>query len=443
MAHNLGMRWLVFSLFVCLFVGALHGQGTTVVDKIVAKVEKNIVLLSEVKDEHRSLLASGMSVEECEVLESLIVNRMLLVQAAIDSVGVSQDEVENELNRRFDLLLGQFGSQQVLEDLYEKSVYQLKDELREEVKHGMTTQRMVQHLSQEVRVTPQEVRAFYDPLPTEEIPYLSTQVSIAQIVRVPEPSQEREEEVAAQLKDIRSELLQGKESFEVLARRHSMDPSVAQNGGTLGFFSLGQLAPEYEAAALRLAPGAISMPVRTSFGYHLIELLGKRGKKYNSRHLLWQVTPSEEDMERAEKSLKRLRERVIAESLSFEKMAMEHSEDEATRYNGGYLTGAGNSRYLSVEALDPLLFFTLDTLAMGAITQPMRYKKEGKEAWRIIFYKDKIQAHKANLAQDYGRFEEACLREKKEKYMKAWSTEAKENMFIEVDDLYESCGVLR
>ena len=193
------MRWLAFSLFLCLFAGVSCGQETAVVDKIIAKVEKNIVLLSEVKSERRSLLDSGMAVEECEVLESLIVNRMLLVQAAVDSIEVSQDEVENELNRRFDLLLGQFGSRQVLEDLYEKSVYQLKDELREEVKHGMTTQRMVQHLGQEVRVTPQEVRAFYDRLPDEDVPYLSTQVSIAQIVRVPKPSQEREREVAAKL----------------------------------------------------------------------------------------------------------------------------------------------------------------------------------------------------------------------------------------------------
>lgn len=429
--------WLFFGM--CSLVS--YGQGT-VVDKIVAKVEQHIVLLSEVKAEHQSLAASGVQATACEVLESLMVNRMLLSQAAADSITVSQEEVENDLNRRFSILLDQLGSQQVVEDLYGKSVYQLKDELREEVKNGMTTQRMVQQLSDEISVTPQEVKAFYEQLPEDEVPYLSTQVCISQIVRAPKPSKEQEAVVVVKLQRIREEILQGR-PFDSLARKHSMDPSVVQNGGTLGFFSLGQLAPEYEAAALRLSQGAISEPVRSAFGYHLIELLEKRGKKYNSRHILHQVTPSPADIARVEQDLQALRTRIETGELSFEEAAIAHSEDEATRYNGGYFTGEDNTRYVSVEALDPLLFFTLDTLAIGQTTKPLLHEIASKKAWRIIYYKDKIQAHRANLSQDYSRFEAAYRRQKKEKYMKAWAAAAKKNMFIEVYTPYENCEILR
>jgi peptidyl-prolyl cis-trans isomerase SurA len=233
------------------------------------------------------------------------------------------------------------------------------------------------------------------------------------------------------------------EDFGSLAAEYSDDPGSARRGGNLGFASRGQMVPEYEAAAMRMKPGQISMPVESDFGYHLIQLIERRGNEYNSRHILIRPDYTTVDFEAAERFLDSLRTLILEDSIIFENMAKEFSDDEETAGTGGFMIDANGSSIVSVEDLDPVIFFTIDTMNLGDISHPMRYRmKDGKEAVRIIYYKDRIKPHKANFKDDFQKIHLAALNEKRTLKLDEWFNEAKNEVFIQIDEDYKKCRIL-
>jgi peptidyl-prolyl cis-trans isomerase SurA len=233
------------------------------------------------------------------------------------------------------------------------------------------------------------------------------------------------------------------EDFAKLAAEYSQDPGSARLGGNLGFAPRGVMVPEFEAAAMRLKPGEISQPVETDFGFHIIQLIERRGNEFNSRHILLRSDFSEVDFSSAENFLDSLRLKILNDSIPFENAAKEFSDDEQTSGNGGFLFDKTGSARVSVEELDPVVFFTIDTMKVGEISRPLRYRTlEGKEAVRILFYKSRFRPHVINLEDDYQKVQMAALNEKKQKALDKWFDGAKQEVFIMIDEDYKHCKIL-
>lgn len=435
---------LISSLLTLSMVSYSQSGDGIVIDKIIAKVDDYIVLKSELERSYLDFLSRGEargSNAKCQILQQLVVNKMLMAQSEIDSIFVEDAEVNSNLDRRMAVMAQQFGGESEIERAYGKSIEQIRSEIFESIKEQLTIQRMQSELTSDLKVTPSEVKKFFKAIPQDSLPYFSTEVSVGQIVKQPEPGKLQKDKVKNLLLDIRSRIEKG-ESFESLARQYSQDPGSASLGGQLGFYGRGELAPEYEAASLSMSPGEISMPVETQFGIHLIQLQEKRGNTYRTRHILITPQPSQNDYDKAKQYLDSLRTLIVRDSLTFQSAAKEYSDDQETSSAGGFFQDETGAIRVPAEQLDPNIFFTIDTMQVGKITLPIRFQQpDGTYAFRIIYYKDKIRPHQANLDIDYQKIANAALMRKKNQIISEWFEKARGNVFIEVDPEYDYCNL--
>ncbi|MDB5272424.1 MAG: surA [Chitinophagaceae bacterium] len=420
------------------------------IDKIVAKVDNYIVLKSELEvaylqflQSQESKFAPDKSKIKCTILESLVINKLLLAKAELDSVTVDKSAVESQLDRRMQYFVSQFGSEKKLEDYYKKSVDDLKADLRRQVRDQMITEKMQGQITSGLKITPGEVEKFYKAIPKDSLPYFSTEVEVGQIVRTAEISKEQRALFLGKAEDIRQRLIQG-EDFCTLAKRYSEDPGSAKQCGELGFFKKGDLVKPYESMAYKLQPGETSEVVESEFGYHIIQLIERRGAEYNTRHILIKPGSSLRDLSHAENFLDSLRTMILRDSITFEKAAKEYSIEKTTKNNGGmFLDESGSSR-IPMEKIDPGVFFVIDTIQVGGISRPVRFRTEdNQEAVRIIYYKTKIPAHQANLKDDYQKIHNATMDEQKNTAINKWFDKTKGEVYIDIEPDYDSCNLLK
>lgn len=436
-----------------LFVALLMCQGLVmaqtpqkaVVDKIVAKVDDYIVLKSELERSYLDVLSRGERAgadTKCQILEGLVLNKLMAAKAEIDSIVVTDERVELDLDMRMQQILSQVGGdEQELEKYYGKTMEEFKDELRDQVREQLVVQEVQSTIIQDITITPDEVKRFFKNIPRDSLPYFSTEVIVGQIVRKPTTNKAAMKEAEKKLYDLRQRALNG-EDFQELAVAHSEGPS-ARYGGNLGWVKRGQMVPEFEAAAMKLKPGEISKPIETEFGLHIIQSVDRRGNEYNARHILIQHKYLEEDFKKAAHFLDSIKTLIELDSITFEKAAKEFSDDKSTSGSGGYLISQTGSNKVPTSELDGSLFFTLDTMEVGNITNPLRFKMpDGKEAMRIIYFKDKFRPHQANLKDDYQKIQMAAKNAKQNKIMNEWFIEAIEDVYIEIDDEYKHCKIL-
>src|SRR5690606_3706040 len=351
-----------------------------VVDRIRAKGDNNIILESDLQKAYLEAVArSQQGVEApttCEVFESMLVNKMMVAKAEIDSVVVTEAEVIIQTDQRFNMTMQQFGGdEETLVEAYGKTADQLKNEIHDAIKEQLIVGKMQGVISEGLSVSPADVRQFYDKIPTDSLPFFSAEVSVGQIVKKPEVSKEEKDKVFKLLASIKKKILDNETDFATMARQYSEDPGSAASGGDLGFFNRGELAPEYEATALNLKQGEISDPVESMFGVHMIQLLEIKGNSFNTRHILITPKPTESDIADAERFLDSIRTMIVTDSLSFAKAAKEFSDDRQTSDNGGFFSEpATGSNRLTLRTLeDPVLYFTLDSMKVGTVTKPLRY----------------------------------------------------------------------
>jgi peptidyl-prolyl cis-trans isomerase SurA len=286
------------------------------------------------------------------------------------------------------------------------------------------------------------VKDFYRSIPQDSLPYFSTEVSVSQVVLHAKPGKKQEEAVRKQLLDLRQRIIEG-ESFGTLARAYSEDPGSAANGGELPYYKRGELAPEFEATAMTIKEGEISMPVRSKFGYHIIELLDRRGNTFKSRHILIIPKPDGNDVIRAQKKLDSIRNMILLDSITFRNAAKEFSDDEMTSSNGGAFSDEEGNTRVSVETLDPNIFFTIDTMQIGSISKPIRFlTPDGTPAYRILYYQNKVAPHQANLRDDYQKIATAALNEKKARILGKWFDGARGEVYIEVVPEFNYCNLI-
>jgi peptidyl-prolyl cis-trans isomerase SurA len=445
---------LSFTLVAFLFLSQSYAQETAatgqVLDKIIAKVDNNILLESELQETYIEAVAQSQQgidpPTRCQVFESLMINKLMVAKAEIDSILVSDAEVMLQVENRFNQVMQQFGGDEAtLAEVYGKTGDQMKAEIEDVIREQMIVNKMRGKITEGLTVSPAEVRAFYNSIPRDSLPFFSAEVTVGQIVKKPEVDPRIKENIFAQLRKMKQDILDGNADFATLAKNYSEDPGSGAQGGSLGFFRRGELAPEYEATSLALRQGEIGDPVETDFGIHLIQLLENRGTTFNTRHILLIPKASEEDLVKAEKFLDSLKTEILKTKLDFAKAAKEYSNDRATSDNGGFFKDpATNSNRLTLRTLeDPVLYFTLDSMAVGSMTPPMRFEdpREGTKV-RILYYKAKYPAHRANLNDDYEKLKAATLRRKEEEILSKWFITAKEDVFIDVDPAYDRCNAL-
>lgn len=417
-----------------------------VVDKIIAKVDNYIVIKSELERAYQDYLTNGGTQSQearCQYLAMLVRNKLMLAKAEIDSVLVLDAEVDINTQNRMDMILAQSGrTADELEALYGKTLEQVRLELRDQIREQMIVSKMEEEMTKGLYVTPAEVKRFFNKIPKDSLPYFSASVEVAQIVKIAKVSEEQKNKTHAELIDVRNQILAG-EDFTTLAKKYSHDPTVISNGGDMGWSARGRMVPEYEAMAFRLKPKEISMPFESSFGIHIMQLMERRGNEYHSRHILISPEPSPDDLKKASRYLDSLRTLIVNDSIKFQIAAKEYSDDVQTKGNGGFFSDRDGGVKLTVDELDPIVFFKLDSMEIGAISEPITYRTDdGKDAVRILFYKARIPPHQASLEEDWTKIQTATLNEKKDKILQKWFQKARTDVFISIDPAYDNCGIL-
>lgn len=437
----------VFLFFSAIVTTTAQKQNNIVLDKIIARVDDKIVLQSELEfrflqEKSRQKSAVDESALRCEVLRQLIIEKMLIVKAETDSVTVDDDAVENQVDNRLRVMISQFGSEEKLVEAYGKTIDEWKNTFREPVRQQLMVERMQDEIKRSVKVTPEEVKKFFKRIPQDSLPFFSKEVQIGQIVRMPKANEKQKLYYKTKLQELKDRIGNG-EDFGKLAAEFSEDPGSAAQGGTLGYVKRGEMVPEFEAEAMRLKPGELSNIIETEYGFHLIQLLDKRGAEYNARHILLKPVPSEEDFKATEKFLDSLANRIRLDSISFEKAAKDFSEDKRTAASGGFLSdGYSGSYNIPLENLDHTVYFTIENMEVGDISEPTRFKDPmGRDAVRIIWFKTKSDPHKANLKDDWQKISNAALQNKQADAVNDWFERTRKEEYISVNREYNSCKV--
>lgn len=436
---------VVLSLF---FSAISYGQGQQGVslDKIIARVDNHYILNSELEEMYSQYKAEGRTApEKCQLLESLIINKMLLAKAEIDSVTVEDKEVDGELNAKMNYMIQRFGSEKNIVEAYGKSVENLKNELRQQVKDQKVVEKMQRTISGNVKITPSEVRKFFNSIPKDSLPYIPSEVEVGHIVKKGTVTREQKDKLRQQLQELRQRAEKG-EDFANLAQIYSEDLGSAKVGGDLGFAKRGAMVPEFEGAALALKPGEMSDIIESQFGFHLIKMLETRGAEYHTRHILLRPDYNKgTDMTQATRALDSLRILIKSDSLKFAKAALDNSDDKETAESGGLIqdrnTGLGK---LTLDAsMDPALYFAIDTMKVGDLSLPVSYRLEdGSSAMRILWYKSKSEPHTANLHDDYEKLAQIVLSNKRNNALEEWFKKAQGDVFISIEPEYRNCKVL-
>jgi peptidyl-prolyl cis-trans isomerase SurA len=435
---------LLFSLFTVAIVSG-YGQKTYMIDEILGVVGTKPVKLSEVETEYYQQKPNGQSGAfdlKCEIFESLLGQKLLIHSAIVDSVNITEDQVEADLNRAVNSAVEQFGSVEKLEEYYNKSVLELKDELRDSYRDRQRAQAMQRNIVENIKITPSEVADYYNSLPPDSLPYINTQVELSQIAQYPAFSDQAALLAKEKLLDLRKRILEG-EKFSKLATLYSNDEEAAKRGGEIGFLPRNELDPEYAKVAFALKkPGDVSRIVESKFGYHIIQLIEKRGDRINTRHILVSPKPDPSAVIRTKQTLDSIALFIRRDSLSFEKAVIFYSADVDTRFNQGMVvnTAWGGTRLDLEQQLPPVDYNVVKKLKVGEISSPYETRdKNGKVIIKIVKLKNIIPAHRANLENDFYIIQEIAKNHKKMKMVDQWLASKQIGTFIFIDKTYHSC----
>jgi peptidyl-prolyl cis-trans isomerase SurA len=417
----------------------------TAAEKIMAKVDSYIVLKSDMEARYLAGLREGQFGTQdgrCRSLEDLVKEKLLAAKAEIDSVEVSEEEIQADLDYRMGMMISSLGGESVVEAQFGKSLTQIRQELYEDVKEQNLADAMRQEIIKDVKVSPSEVRRFFEEIPRNQRPFYSAEIRLGMIEKKPVAGEDAKAKVRAQLTEIREKILSGEATFAEMALRYSMD-GTSQRGGDLGFQRRGDLDPTYEAISMKMKVGEISPVFESQFGYHIVELLERRGTEYNTRHIIIIPEPNADDRRRAAEFLDSIRVEVEKGNMTWEYAAKEFSDDRNTKTNGGFITGRFG-QYISVDdpGISPDVFLTIDTMKVGSISRPLPFRKNSQEpeSLRILYYSDRIPPHEANLKQDFEKIQFAALQMKQDKRLSEWFEKARREVFIEIAEEYNNCG---
>jgi len=438
------MRQLFFITAFIFASVTTWAQGPQNLEKIIGIVGDRIVLNSDVETAYEDAKKQTPDLPEstkCEILEQTLGQKILAEQADRDSVEIGNEELEGYLDNRIRSFVQHYGSEKKLEQVAGKTVYQLKDEYRPVFKEQLKAQRMQQQLMSKVKITPQEVKAFYNAMPQDSLPFYPSMVEIGQIVFAPIISKEVDDYAKNKLQKIRDEIEKGEKTFDVQAGIYSEDPGTRDQGGDMGFVKREQLVPEFAAAAFRLQTGELSKVIKSEYGYHIIEMIERQGENARLRHILIKPIVTSGDVKISEKKADSVRAELMAGKISFGEAVKEYSSDKQSKSTGGMIVNPyTGSSFLEMKQLDAGAAIALQDLKEGEYSKPAEYKTPaGDKTVRIIYLRTRTEPHKANLKDDYNKIQEVALAKKQNEYLFNWLAQRIPSFYVKIDKKYQDC----
>jgi peptidyl-prolyl cis-trans isomerase SurA len=450
--EKLKMKKTLGTLIILLLLSVvqLHAQKVKKsIDKVAAVVGSSIILQSEIEMQYSQYLAQGNPPNpdvKCSILQGLLSQKILGQQAIIDSVTVTEDQVDGEIERRLRAMTGRAGGPERLEEFLGRSLIQYKDEIRPDIKEMLTAQKMQAKITENVAVTPLDVKRYFEAIPKDSLPFFNTEVEIAEIVVFPKLNKVEKESFHDKTEVLRLRIKNG-EDFSTLAKLYSQDPGSAREGGDLGFMDRTSLVKEFAATAFKLKSGELSQVIETEFGFHVLQVIERRGEQVNVRHILTKTESTPASLDRAKAHIDSIYKAVIDKKIDFAAAASLHSDNNETKYNGGLMLNADNvqsrTTLIPTDKLDPQVFLTIDTMKVGNFSRPSLFTQaDGKTGYRFLSLKSKTGPHQANLEQDYPKIKEVTFEDKNNRTISEWFEKRRKITFIKIDAEYQTCPQL-
>ena len=423
-------------------------QHKVVADKIVGIVGDKVILQSDISNAVSDLQRQGTQLPpdvDCYIMEQQLISKAMVLQAEKDSIQVGEDEIEALLDNQIRGFIQQYGSKEALEEIAGRTVYQIKEDFRPSFRERELSKRMQQKVVEAVRITPQEVKAYYDKIPPDSLAYLESELEIGEIVVYPKPSRDLEKLAMDELTDFRNQVQNGKATFETLASLYSDDPAVKENRGQYAI-NRGEKTwdPAFLNHAFRLKEGQISPVFKSKFGYHIIQMVSRAGDDAIVRHILRIPKVTETEINAAIKSLDSVRAKLVAGTISFGAAVAQYSEDDNSKYTGGMVQGQNGGSFLTIDQLDKDMVTMLKNLDVGEYSKPTPFNDQrGKQGVRIVFLKTRTEPHRENLKDDYNRVALRALEIKKQGVLEKWFAEKIPTFYLLIDNEFHSCGTLQ
>lgn len=432
------------AVLLCLATGKVVSQDTIVLDKIVAKIGGEVIFHSDVEEQMammRERKGTPGKTEQCLVLESLMAQAMLVHYAKIDSVKVTDDEVDSEIDSRMNQILAYMNNDRKLfQEVYGQTVSEMREQVKEDMQRKLLGDRMQAEIMNKVEVTPSDVVDFFNNIPKDSLPYFNAEVELAEIVMFPKINEEERAKALEKIGKIKEQLKAG-EDFAALARKYSDDGS-ARDGGDLGWTTRGSFVPEFEATAFQLEVLEVSDVIETEFGYHIIQLMERRGNSIHTRHILVRPRITEADLALTRNTLDSVKNLVLMDSISFVDAVRKFGDKRVQSFsnNGRMINPKTNNTFFETADVDSEIFFSIDTLDLWDITPPIEYRTPlGDYSYKIVQLQGRSTPHQANLKLDYSRIQDAARESKRNMVFSDWVDKHIPNTYIMIDPQYSDC----
>tara|TARA_B110000196_G_scaffold108655_1_gene94174 strand:+ start:1404 stop:2735 length:1332 start_codon:yes stop_codon:yes gene_type:complete len=416
------MKYLYILIVILFTQNFLFSQS---IDKIEAIIGSEILLTSDIENQYNQFLSQGMIKTEdikCDIINDLLFQNLLVHHAKIDStIDVPNDDIDLEVNKRISYFEDQLGSLKMVEDYFKRSIESIKEELSYVVKDQFLSQKMQSSIINNIKITPNEVKEYISNLNNDDIPLIPIQLEISQLVILPEISQNEKQDIRDKLNIFRKRVYDG-EDFKVLAALYSDDVVSANNSGDLGFMSRGELVPEFERAAFKLNDNEISEVVESKFGFHIIQMIERRGEQINVRHILIKPKFSSLSLKKAKDNISAIKLDIDSNVISFEDAVIKYSEDNSKNNGGLIINPSTGSTQFTLDQLDPSIRYLVENMQIGDMTPPSLTKSNdgSQAAYRIVRLNNKLDEHKANIANDFDTLKDYALANKKQNIIDKW-----------------------
>ena len=440
----MNFKFVVLCALALMTGSAVYGQDN-VIDEVVWVVGDEAILKSEVEEARMNALYEGRKFDGdpyCVIPEEIAVQKLFLHQAALDSIEVAESEVIQRVDQMTNMYIANIGSREKMEEYFNKTSSQIREALRENDREGLKVQRMQQKLEGEIKITPAEVRRHFKDLPQDSIPYIPTQVEVQIITQQPKIPLEEIEDVKSRLREYTDRVNKG-ESFSMLARLYSDDRGTAINGGEMPFTGRGYLDPAFANVAFNLQdPNKVSKIVESEYGFHIIQLMEKRGDRIKVRHILLKPHVPEEALMAGTARLDSIADDIRNGKFTFEEAASVLSQDKDTRNNHGLLPNPQtNTSKFEMQELPPEIAKVVDKMKVGEISEAftMIPQKTGKEECVIVKLKSRINGHKATISEDYQNLKEIVLEKRRDEMLDKWIREKQKHTYVRINENWKNC----
>lgn len=435
--------WLVFPMQG----KAVNDSIQSVVDEVIWVVGDEAILKSDVEAMRIQAQQEGVRWKgdpDCAIPEQIAVQKLYLHQAAIDSIEVTEAEITQGIEQQIEYMISVIGSREKLEEYHKKNMTQIRNELRESYRERQMVQEMQRHLVKDISVTPADVRRYFADLPQDSVPFVPTEVEVQIISQMPRVDQEEINRVKEELRDYTDRVNKGETSFQTLARMYSEDPGTARRGGELGYTGRGTLDQAFANVAFNLTdPKKVSKIVESEFGFHIIQLIDKRGDKVNVRHILRKPVVSQEAIDRSLARLDSIRTEILDGKFTFEAGASVISDDKDTRNNNGLMANAtqsGRTSRFRLQDLPSEIALAVDTLQVGNISRPFQMINErGKTMCVIAKLKSRTEGHKATITEDFQVMKDVVMEKRRQEKLHEWVVNKIKSTYVRVNDRYRDC----